>query len=86
MNPFEPSKDIKWIKKTFGENKKWDEVPKTLRRGLGDRTWIEIILYGIYRFLRIIYVSIWFYFMPIFAMSLQFILPLWMIQDSKIRG
>lgn len=78
--------DVKWIKKTFGEDKQWEEIPKNLRRSLGDRSWGEFPLYGIYRFFRVIYVSIWFYLMPLLAMSLQFILPLWMIQDEKIRG
>ena len=84
LNEFEMNDDIKWIQKTFGDDKKW-ATPKNLRRSLSERKGIEFPLYGIYRFFRIIYVSIWFYLMPLLAMSLQFILPLWMIQDEKIR-
>ena len=43
-----------------------------------DRTWDNKILYIVYKMLRIVLVSVWFYFVPFVAMFASYVIPAYM--------
>ena len=73
------SKSVEWINfmRTQGSQKKAGKItPPTIHIDFWHREWfIEVPLYLIYRVIRVIFVSFWFYLIPFFAMSLQFLIP-----------
>lgn len=34
----------------------------------------------IYKVLRVLHVSVWFYFLPYFVLLINYVLPLWLVQ------
>ena len=62
---------------------KEEETRESIRISVKERGFVEIVAWLFYRILRAIYVSVWFYFSPFFAMSLQFILPVFTIEGTE---
>ena len=65
--------------KTIDETKDLLKLPKSIRFQSRDRKCDGCLAWAFYRLLRCLYVSVWFYFSPFVAMSLQFIIPLMQI-------
>ena len=40
-----------------------------------DRKWSNLLAFGVYRFLRWIYVSLWFYYLPFIVIPLSYFVP-----------
>ena len=50
-------------------------VPSHVRIAFWDREWFNMILYLFYKMLRILYVSVWYYFFPFIALMSSYIVP-----------
>ena len=59
----------------FYKEKKIQERPLFIRLGMGKRSYSNFAQYLYYRFIRIIYVSFWFYYLPVFVMIFANITP-----------
>ena len=72
----EATKWVNFIRRNGKVDKKDRPTPQTIRIDFWQREWfIEMPLALIYRLFRVLFVSVWFYFSPFIAMSLQFMIP-----------
>ena len=52
------------------------QVPQYIRINFSDRKWYDKLLYLVYRLLRTLYVSFWFYFMPFLVIIASYVVPI----------
>ena len=69
--------------KYSAENNIHVRIPKHVYIRGSDRSWHNKILKFINRILRILIVSIWFYFVPFIALIANFIVPQYLIDKAK---
>ena len=73
-----------WLEYVFEANTKEDvkspvdrnQLPKSVRISLKDRTCGGMFYYLFYKLFRVLYVAIWFYISPFLAISFQFLVPI----------
>jgi len=55
--------------------------------GLKDhkRTWKNWLLFRLYRLIRFIFVTVWFYYLPVVVMALGYLVPLWTSWQCKVN-
>merc|ERR1719162_2795681 len=60
---------------------------KPTRIGLRDhkRSWKNYILFRLYRLIRFIFVTVWFYYLPVIVMALGYLVPLWTSWSCKMN-
>ena len=89
-NKFVYDDACKWIEYNRRNNKKGKRqrvYPSTVKINFWEREWfLEMPLYIVYRVSRIIFISMWFYFSPFIAMTLQFLLPFVQLVDKTPLG
>ena len=56
------------------------KTPETIEVKLKDRSLCNLLSFCLYRLMRAIFVSFWFYFSPYILQTLQFFLPLYVLQ------
>jgi len=75
------TEDAKWAREFAQPSSK--SVPDDIRIGIENRTCPEMLLYIVYRILRTFYVAFWFYVSPFLAMTIQFLIPLYVQYKDK---
>lgn len=60
---------------------------KPKKIGLRDhkRTWGNWALFRLYRFVRFVFVTLWFYYLPVIVMALGYLVPLWTSWSCKVN-
>ena len=50
-----------------------------------ERTWKMSLLFRLYRLIRFVFVTIWFYYLPVVVMALGYLVPLWTSWQCKVN-
>ena len=50
-----------------------------------DRDWKNYLLFRTYRLIRFIFVTVWFYYLPVIVMALGYLVPLWTSFTCKVN-
>jgi len=81
LNKLIPLKSYEWIANMRRESG-YPELPfpnKSMKIQASDRTCSQKVLFFIYKLMRFLYLSFWFYFSPLLFTMFQFFLPLYVL-------